>query len=106
MSDLEADIQSMAARDGELAVKIEAMKKELAEKEASEFNAEERETIQAVTMLKNAITILGKHHAGLIQMTPAVQESMGAALHWVALKHEEMLELNTERSALRGSSVA
>merc|ERR1719446_1079066 len=101
MSDLEAEIQSRAARDGQLSVKIEAMKKELAEKkqalkeatairekEAAEFNAEEKEKIQAVTMLKNAITILGKHNAGLLQMTPAVQESMGAALHWVALKHE------------------
>merc|ERR1719198_1806600 len=26
-------------------------------------------------------------------MTPAVTESMGSALRWVALKHEEMLEL-------------
>jgi hypothetical protein len=117
MSDLEADIQSMAAKDGELEVKIAALKKELAakkksladamalrEKEAGEFNAEEKETIQAVTMLKNAIMILGKHHAGLLQMSPAVQESMGAALRWVALKHEEMLEMGVEHSALRGSS--
>jgi DNA repair exonuclease SbcCD ATPase subunit len=119
LKDLESDIQSMAARDGELEVKIAAMKTELAdkkeslskatslrEKEAAEFNAGEKETIQAVTMLKNAVTILGKHNAGLIQMTPAVQESMGAALRWVALKHEELLELNTERGALRGSSAA
>jgi len=117
MGDLEADIQSMAARDGELGVKIEAKKKELAslkdslkkatalrEKEAGEFNAEEKETIQAVTMLKNAVTILGKHNAGLLQMSPAVEESMGSALRWVALKHEELLAMGVERSALRGSS--
>jgi len=77
----------------------------LREKEHGEFNAEEKEKIQAVTMLKNAITILGKHNAGLIQMTPAVQESMNSALRWVALKHEELLEMNVEHGiALRGSS--
>merc|ERR1719440_276304 len=116
MSDLESEIQSRAARSGELATKIEAMKRELAEnkkslkeatalreKEYAEFNAEEKEKIQAVTMLKNAITILGKHNAGLIQMTPAIQESMGAALRWVALKHEEMLAIAAEHATLRGS---
>jgi hypothetical protein len=115
MSDLQADIESMAARDGQLSTQIAALKEELAEKKAAlkkatairekeyaEFNAGERETIQAVTMLKNAITILGKHHAGLLQMTPAMQESMGTVLRWVALKHEEMLEMGVEHSALRG----
>jgi len=119
MNDLQADIETRAARDGELGTKIAAMKKEIAEKKKSlakatslrekeyaEFNADEKETITAVTMLKNAITILGKHHAGLIQMTPAVQESMGAALRWVALKHEEMIAVATEHSALRGSGTA
>jgi len=117
MSDLESDIQAAAARNGELEVKIAAMKKEitekteslktataLREKEHGEFNAAEKESIQAVTMLKNAITILGKHHAGLLQMTPAVQESMGSALRWVALKHEELSEMEVEHNALRGSS--
>jgi len=55
MSDLESDIQAAAARNGELEVKIAAMKKELAEKKKSlstatslrekehgEFNAEEK----------------------------------------------------------------
>merc|ERR1719443_1006140 len=117
MVDLEADIQSMAAKDGELSVKIDALKKELAEKkaslqkatelrekEAAEFNAEEKETIQAVTMLKNAITILGKHNAGLLQMSPAVQEAMGSTMRWAALKHEEMLAMSFERSSLRGNA--
>jgi len=119
MIDLESDIQAAAARNGQLEVKIAAMKKEIAhnkkslstatalrEKEHGEFNAGEKETIQAVTMLKNAVLILGKHNAGLIQMTPAVEESMGAALRWVALKHEELLELGVEHNALRGSPVA
>lgn len=117
MNDLSSDIKARAARNGELEVKIDAKKSELAElkkslasataireKEYAEFNAEEKETISAVTMLKNAITILGKHNAGLIQMTPAIQESMGAALRWVALKHEEMLAISAEHATLRGTS--
>merc|ERR1719498_635564 len=117
MNDLSTDIQARAARNGELEVKIDAKKAEnaenkkslaeataLREKEHAEFNAEEKEKITAVTMLKNAITILGKHNAGLIQMTPAIQESMGAALRWVALKHEEMLAIAAEHSTLRGTS--
>jgi len=116
MTDLESDIQARAARSGALSTNIAAKKNELAEKkealkaatalrekEAGEFNAEEKEKIQAVTMLKNAITILGKHNAGLIQMTPAVEESMGSALRWVALKHEELLAINAEHNTLRGS---
>jgi len=116
ITDLESDTQTMSARKSELATKIEAMKVELAEKKAAlakatelrekeyaEFTAEEKETMQAVTMLKNAIIILGKHHEGLIQMTPAIQESMGATLRWCALKHEEMLEMGIERTGLRGA---
>jgi chromosome segregation ATPase len=115
LNDLQADIESRAAREGQLGTKIAALKEELAqkkaalkkateirEKERAEFYAEENEAVQAVTMLKNAIQILSKHHAGLIQMTPALQESMNSALRWAALKHEEMLEMNIEPSALRG----
>merc|ERR1740130_934633 len=63
MTDLESDIQARAARSGALSTNIAAKKNELAEKkaatslrekEAGEFNAEEKEKIQAVTMLKNA----------------------------------------------------
>merc|ERR1719487_1152277 len=90
----------------EIAEKKESLAKAtgIREKEHAEFNAGEKESMQAVTMLKNAIVILGKHHAGLLQMTPAIQESMTAGLRWAALKHEEMLEMGVERSALRGSS--
>merc|ERR1719343_1575710 len=52
--------------------------------------------MESITILKNAILVLSRHQAGLLQMTPAVQESIGAALRWVALKHKEQLELGIE----------
>merc|ERR1740130_1170853 len=73
MTDLESDIQARAARSGALSTNIAAKKNELAEKKEAlkaATSLREKEKIQAVTMLKNAITILGKHNAGLIQMTP------------------------------------
>jgi len=121
ITELESEVGSGAARDGELATKIEHLKQELAEmkeslakamaireKEAADFRDEEKETVQAVAMLKNAVLVLSKHNSGLIQMTPAVTESMGSALRWVALKHEEMLELASRApgSALRGDKPA
>jgi len=49
-------------------------------------------------MLGNAVVVLEKHHnqTGLLQMKPAVQQSLGTALRWVALKHDEMLEFKAE----------
>jgi outer membrane murein-binding lipoprotein Lpp len=118
ITELESMVGSGAARDGELATKIEHLKGELAEmkeslakataireKEAAEFRSDEKETVQAIAMLKNAVLVLGKHNAGLIQMSPAVTESMGSALRWVQLKHEELLELaanDQTGSLLRG----
>eukprot|EP00747_Dinoflagellata_sp_TGD_P031138 gnl/TRDRNA2_/TRDRNA2_135085_c1_seq13.p1 gnl/TRDRNA2_/TRDRNA2_135085_c1~~gnl/TRDRNA2_/TRDRNA2_135085_c1_seq13.p1 ORF type:complete len:761 (-),score=273.78 gnl/TRDRNA2_/TRDRNA2_135085_c1_seq13:201-2483(-) len=103
ISQLEADSQRMAARNAQLTVQIEALKTELIkdkgslktatelrEKENAEFMAEEKSTVQAITNLKNAIRILSKHNAGLIQMTPALQESVSSVLRWVATKHDEL----------------
>merc|ERR1740129_1259432 len=82
----------------ELAEKKAALEEatSIREKEYSAFTAREQEMVQAVTMLKNAILVLGRHNAGLLQMTPGVQESLGAALRWAALKHEEMIEMVSE----------
>jgi len=53
--------------------------------------------VQALTMLKNAIQVLSKHNSGFLQLSPAVQQSLTAALQWTALKHEEMQQMRNER---------
>lgn len=104
MTDLTGEIESRAARDAELQVEIEHLKKTIAEetqaladataireKEYGEFTDSEKELVQAVTMLKNAILVLSRHHSGLLQLTPAVEQSLGSVLSWAAAKHEEMI---------------
>merc|ERR1719379_2008027 len=103
MTDLLGEIESRSARDAELNVEIEHLKKTIAEetkaladataireKEYGEFTGSEKELVQAVTMLKNAILVLKKHQAGLLQLTPAVEQSLGSVLQWAAVKHEEI----------------
>jgi len=99
--DLVAEIQERAARGAELDVNIKQLAKDigeeeqgfkdaraLREKEAGEFRDEEKELVQAIANLRNAITVLGKHHQGLIQLTPGMMESMKTVLRFTALKHE------------------
>mmetsp|Transcript_59641 Transcript_59641/g.130955 ORF Transcript_59641/g.130955 Transcript_59641/m.130955 type:complete len:773 (-) Transcript_59641:17-2335(-) len=120
ITELLSEVEARSGRDGELATKIEHLKAEivaqkealagataLREKELAEFNSEENDMTQAVTMLKNAILVLSRHNAGLLQLTPALESSVGSALRWAALKHEEMLELGAEGSrATRQSPLA
>jgi len=104
IEDLEGEIESRAARGAELNVEIEQLGKTIAEetkaladatalreKEYGEFTDSEKDMVQAVTNLKNAILVLGKHHAGLLQLTPAVEQSLGSVLQYAAFKHEEMI---------------
>jgi len=103
--DLVSEIEERAARHGVLATDIEYTKGDIAEfkealqeaqkmreKDQGEFMSSEKEMIQAITNLKNAIQVLSKHHGGsLIQLSPAVQASLGPVLRDVAEKHEELL---------------
>jgi flagellar biosynthesis chaperone FliJ len=116
ITQLESEVEASSAKKAELATKVEHLKSELAEKKAAlktarairekeqaEFAAEETDMVEAITMLKNALTILGRHNTGLLQVTPAIRESMNSALQWVALKHEELMALNPQRrNSLRG----
>merc|ERR1719393_549786 len=75
--DLTSEIEERSARFGVLATEIEATKKliaeetealakatELREKEYGEFTQEEKDMIQAITNLKNAIQVLSRVHGG------------------------------------------
>eukprot|EP00403_Amphidinium_massartii_P040049 CAMPEP_0178440708 /NCGR_PEP_ID=MMETSP0689_2-20121128/36947_1 /TAXON_ID=160604 /ORGANISM="Amphidinium massartii, Strain CS-259" /LENGTH=711 /DNA_ID=CAMNT_0020063549 /DNA_START=247 /DNA_END=2382 /DNA_ORIENTATION=- len=102
VSTLTTQVEQFSASDGELSASIAAMKDELAakkaaaekaralrEKEHGMFNDAEVEMVQCVAMLRNAIQILQRHATGLLQITPALHESLGSALQWVALKQQE-----------------
>merc|ERR1719161_3045815 len=68
------------------------------EKEYAAFTVSEKEMMQAATQLKNAIIILEKHHAGLLQLTPALRDSLGSVLQWSAIKHDEMLAAKASKT--------
>jgi len=115
MSSLESDIKAKAAKMGELETEIAATKKQIAadtdslktatairEKEAAEFNAEEKDMLQVLTNLKNAIAILGKHHSAFLQLDSPIMASVRAVLQDVALKYD-LLSGDHPQSARRGA---
>merc|ERR1719331_3793432 len=73
--ELVAEIATRAARYGVLSTEIANMKSQIAEdtaalkeattlreKEAAEFMQQEKETVQALTNVKNAVRVLGRAH--------------------------------------------
>jgi len=103
--DLVAEIEERAARHGVLSTEIAQAKKDIGEetkaleealgireKEQGEFMTEEKETVQALTNLKNAIMVLSKHHGGsFAQLAAPVLTSLGTVLRDLATKHEMAL---------------
>jgi len=93
--ELGAEIESRGARFGELSAKIDILKKQIAkdtaalaeatsirEKEAAEFRQEEKDLVQYITNLKNAVQILSKHQfiqtggkSSLLQASSASEHS-------------------------------
>merc|ERR1719161_871436 len=122
--DLVSEIEERSARHGVLSTEIAQTKKEIGEDtealaeamkmredEQGEFMNEEKEMVQAITNLKNAIMVLGKHHGGsLLQIPPAVMASLGPVLRDVAEKHEAMIGdregSKATRAALRGALIS
>merc|ERR1719407_32815 len=77
IEDLTTTIEELSATSARLNTEIKFLEKEVAEnqdaldkaaalraKELAEFNAEEKDAIQAITALKNAIIVLSKNHEG------------------------------------------
>jgi len=105
IADLMAEIESRSAGFGKVATEIEALKGQIGkdtealktatairEKAAAEFNDEEKDQVQTVTNLKNAISILAKHNGGsLLQLDAPLVSGMRVLLRDAALKREEWL---------------
>lgn len=111
--DLSAEIESRAARFGSVSTEIEAMKKQIAEdtealkqataireKEAAAFRGNEKDTVQAITNLKNAVAVLKKHQGGdsnkisgtgFIQMDASLMSSLRSVLRDVSFRYEMMM---------------
>lgn len=97
---LQAEIEERAAKTAQLTAEVKQHKKEvkeaqqaldeatqIREKARAEFTEEDRQMMQAVANLKNAITVLGKHHKGLLQLTPELQQAITSVLKDAADKH-------------------
>eukprot|EP00929_Paragymnodinium_shiwhaense_P055815 TRINITY_DN2793_c0_g1_i2.p1 TRINITY_DN2793_c0_g1~~TRINITY_DN2793_c0_g1_i2.p1 ORF type:complete len:776 (+),score=331.24 TRINITY_DN2793_c0_g1_i2:84-2411(+) len=116
IQDLQAEIEERSARFGTLATEIAALKKQIAadtaalkqatsirEGEAGEFRDEEKFIVQAITNLKNAIDVLGKHQnlqrglkdpkgaASLAQLDGSELSGLRVVLKDLAYKHDLMM---------------
>jgi hypothetical protein len=116
MKELEAEIQSRAAEFGEDATNIEILKAQIKEDteslkkatsireaEAAEFYESNKDLIQSLTNLKNAIQILGKHQAAgasFVQLDAGVLSSMRAVLKDLAFK-QQMVEADRNEHSIR-----
>jgi len=104
-TDLMADIEERSARFGQVSTDIDYIKQQLAEdkaaldkatkirgKESDRFRAEEKDMIQAMTNLKNAITVLKKVQGGsLLQVEPSLLTGMRVVLRDAALKYQTIV---------------
>jgi hypothetical protein len=94
--ELSAEIEERAAKFGETATEIERLKEQISEdtaslktgtsireSEASTFRATNKDLVQSITNVKNAIQILGKHHKGassFVQLDAPLLASMRQVL--------------------------
>jgi len=107
ISDLESSIQAMSAKFGEVMTQIAALKKqieqdkqmlseatEIREKEAAKFRDEEKDMVQALTNLNNAIAVLSRHQGGaasLLQVDGPDAASIRSVLREVSATYDLML---------------
>lgn len=100
--DLRSDIESRSARFGEISTTIKILEHQIAEdtealdkansirtKESAEFGKEEKEMVQVVSNLKNAIIVLKRHtSASFLQLDGPLLSGLRVVLRDAALKYE------------------
>merc|ERR1719326_2831794 len=100
--ELSAEIESRAAKFGEDATEIERLKSQISEDtaslkeatsireaEAAKFYETNKDLVQSITNVKNAIQILGKHNSAsssFIQLDASILSSMHTVLKDLAFK--------------------
>merc|ERR1719355_358628 len=104
ITDLTAMIEEMTAAsarlnteiknlEGEVAKNQEALDKATAlrQKQLAEFNAEEKDALEALSALKAAIVVLSKHHGGAAALQTEELESISSMLRHQIQKHADIL---------------
>merc|ERR1719405_397384 len=105
ISDLTSKIEELTGNSARLGTEIKNLEKEVAanqealdqatairQKQLAEFNAEEKDLLQSISALKNAITVLAKHHGGsLVQLPQSHLAGVAASLQHELQKHAVLL---------------
>ncbi|CAK0877237.1 unnamed protein product, partial [Prorocentrum cordatum] len=119
-----AQLEAKIEEDAALSVKLESEMRELEaevaknqaaldkatsirEREQADFNAEEKELLEAITALKSAVTVLAKHHGGaasLLQAPGASAAGVASALQRVLAGHGARLQGVLTRSERRAAA--
>merc|ERR1719207_131984 len=95
IEDLTAQIEELSATSARLNTEIKNLEAEVKEnqealdqatalrtKQLAEFNAEEKDVLQSIQALKNAIIVLSKHHPGaaLLQLSTSQEQDVATML--------------------------
>lgn len=101
IAELEAEIESRAGKQGELLTNIKQLEKEIAHNQASlakattmreqeqkDFREQHKDLVQAISSLKQAILVLGKHNANLLELSPEVKVSLKTVLRNAGQLHK------------------
>lgn len=122
ISELEAEIQERAGRGAVLKTEIAQLEKEIKKnseslataeemrrKDQTDFREQQKDMVQAITSLKQAVAVLSKHNEGLLQLTPEIKQSLVSILHFAGQRHRAyevaknapkvLLDLSMESSA-------
>jgi len=119
--ELTAEIEARAAKFGEQGTEIDRLKSQIAEdtaslkeatsireSEAAKFYESNKDLIQSITNVKNAVQILGKHHdasSSFVQLDAPLLSSMRAVLKDLAFKMQLLQAGKSEsRKSQRGAS--
>jgi len=103
--DLQAEIESRAARFGSVSTEIDAMKKQIAEdglalkqalaireNEAAAFREEEKDLVTQMTQLKNAMQVLQKHQgAAMLQLDAPVVSALHSVIRDASDAYEMLM---------------
>merc|ERR1719389_580615 len=102
---LEAKIAELTALSAKLTAEIENLEKDIEgyqdaldkatairKKELAEFNAEEKDMLEAIGALKAAIEVLSKHHTSFLQMPQPHLVRVAATLQREMQKHASLLD--------------
>jgi hypothetical protein len=105
ISELTASIEEGTAKSAQLTTEIANLEKEVAanqqaldkatalrQKQLAEFNAEEKDLLQSIQALGNAVVVLGKHNKSLLQTEASAIPQIAMMLRHQWYKYEDILD--------------